>query len=121
MVLAQGEIIPIEGTYVGKFSPIGTGDADGYETTAKCKQCHATGVVRAEKSAYTLALTISQGKGKKRITLKGKGDGNKVTFQNKTYSLTVAGGKLTGDRKGKLIAKIAMQKAPQPQTDPPAK
>ena len=111
---------PFEGSYVGSFSPMGAGKQADYGKQSKCGSCHTSAAVRAQGEAYILTLSITRGKGKKQIVLNGKKQGAKVVFQNDTYSVTLADGKLTGDRKGKLTAKLDLGK-PAPKAQEKAK
>ena len=106
---------PFEGSYVGSFKPMPAGKKGDYGKQSKCGSCHMSATVRAQGEAYVLTLSIRRGKGKKRIVLKGKKEGKKVVFQNGTYSITLADGKLTGDRKGKLVAKLDMSRPSEKQ------
>jgi hypothetical protein len=116
---------PFIGAYLGTFQSLGRYAAPPNPDVAKaakpqtCGSCHAEATVERGPKDYTLTLLIAHGKDKQgnpltnRITLPGERQGSLLSFRNENYSLTLANGKLTGGRTGKMAAIVELQRKPE--------
>jgi alpha-glucosidase len=106
---AQSAGDPFLGLYAGKFSVVSTIDAEGQvKSRPKCGSCHARAAVTRFNGKYRLTLTIERAKGNKVIRFDSEGQGDRVLFKNGPFTITAENGRITGERKGKVNAKIEM-------------
>ena len=114
------------GDYVGTFQSLGKGDAK-VAAGAKpkvCGSCHAEASVTRAENEYVLALRVEHGKTKEgkpnmqKFTFKGQPEKDGLLFKDANYSITVADGKITGGRTGKVIAKVALERKSAAETKP---
>ena len=113
---------PFVGRYVGMFDPVGVTGQDGkVADRPKCGSCHALAEIKREKDNYLLTLTVKRAKGDRKLQFDGERKNGKVVFRKSPYTITAEKGKLTGDRKGKMVAKIALIKGSKATTKPKPK
>ena len=113
---------PFAGRYVGMFDPVGVTGQDGKVVPRpKCGSCHALAEIKREKDSYLLTLTVKRAKGDRKLQFDGEKKDGKVVFRKGPYTITAEKGKLIGDRKGKMVAKIALKKDSKATTKPKSK
>ena len=78
---------------------------------------------RAENE-YVMTLLVEHGKTKEgkpnmqKFTFKGQPEKDGLLFKDANYTITVADGKITGGRTGKVIANVALERKPASETKP---
>jgi hypothetical protein len=117
------------GDYVGTFQSLGKGDAKPEDSakpkSQKCGSCHAEATVQHSEKDYVLTLLVEHGKDKQgkpkmqKFTFKGQPAEKGLLFKDDNYTITVADGKITGGRKGKVIATVSLERKPASGTKPP--
>ena len=113
---------PFVGRYVGMFDPVGVADQEGkLVPRPKCGSCHALAEIKRDKDKYLLTLTVKRAKGDRNLQFDGERKDDKVIFRKGPYTITAVQGKITGDRKGKMFAKIALKKGAKATTKPKPK